>query len=125
VRREAIRLTAGVLNVHNIDMIWDEVEAEEKRLAEEEDAQNQLKLDQQQKMLEAPAVVPGTSPFGGSSGGKDTNGAAKNGKDAGSPVGGQKATTGPTAQGQSPAISRLQKGRPPNEGATGPRTKRQ
>jgi hypothetical protein len=110
VRREAIRLVAGVLGVHNIEMIWDEVEAEETRLAKEEDETRKMQMEQQQKALDAPTVIAGGPPSANGNGAKPP---------------GQKATTGPTAQGQSPQISRLQAGRPPNEGATGPRTHRQ
>lgn len=113
VRETAIRKAAEVLGIHNIEQVWDEIEAEEKRLAEIEDQELEMKHEQQERSLLAPIGGPPGSPNG--------NGASKNGDKPD----GQKATTGPQESGLSPDQMRLTKGRPPREGATGPRTRRQ
>lgn len=109
IRREAIRAAATVLNMQHIDLIWDEVEADEKRIAQEEDEMREQQM-QQQKVLAA----------GGPPG---ANGASKNGN--GGPPGGQRSTTGVTVQGKSPDLTRSEKLKPPREGATGPRSRRE
>jgi hypothetical protein len=115
VREIALRQTAQVLGVPNIEMIWDEIMAEEKRIADMEDAEAEMRQEQQQKSLDAPMVVAGGNGFGGAASGRDS----KNG------ASGQKATTGVNAPGRTPDDIRLTRGRPPREGATGPRSKRQ
>jgi hypothetical protein len=114
VREVAIRRTAEVLNVHDIEMIWEEIQEEEERIATLED--EQMEMQKQQQNMAAAAGV-GKPPVPG-------NGAApKNGN--GQRPEGQKATTGVNIPGISPDDMRLTRGRPPREGATGPRSKRQ
>jgi hypothetical protein len=124
VRLKAIRMVGEVLGVPDIDMIWDDIEKEEKRLATEEDAKNAASLQAQQAgaVARANGLANG---FGNGFGGNSNGGAAPAVPADKSNQNGQKATTGPVEQGASPDITRLQKGRPPRENATGPRTSRQ
>lgn len=120
VRAKATRKVADVLGVSDIEQIWPDIEKEEARIAKEQDEAKQLARDAQQKALDAPAVAVVAN-------GNGNNGPNKNpgGNSPVAPENGQKATTGPQEQGQSPQLSRVARGRPPNEGPTGPRSKRQ
>lgn len=121
VRAKAIRKTAEVLNISDISMIWDEIEAEEKRLADIEDQALKDAQDAKKAAADATLLIAKNGGVPPPKNGNNGNGGAP-------PVpvpAGQKTTTGPQESGVSPDLMRLKAGRPPREGATGPRSKRQ
>ena len=122
VREIAIRHVAGVLGVSNIDMLWQDVLDEEKRIQAEQDAAAKAKADAAKRAAEQPP--PGVAPPGGNMPGNVVLQPPSSNGNGNNPVG-QKATTGVNLVGISPTDKRLVSGRAPREGATGPRTRRQ
>lgn len=108
VRERSIRAVGSVLGIPDLEILWDDIVTDEARIAKEQDAakaQQQASADARAKALADGTLNPNQP---------DNN-----------LNGGQKAGPGPKEQGASPEITRLSKGRPPAEGATGPRSKRQ
>lgn len=128
VRRLAIVGGMNALGIPDADQNMDEILAEEKRLADQKEAEQKMRLDQQQKALDAPIAPPGGNtgpPQGGMSGpaGGSSNGNGSGGNSNGQRAGG--AGAGGSDTGTSPNITRLARGRPPAEPPTGPRTRRE
>lgn len=125
VRRLAIVGGMNALGIPDADQNMEEILAEEKRLADLKEQEQKMRLDQQQKALDAPVGVAG-GPQGGMNppAGGSSNGSGANGNNGGQKAGGAGAGGG-SDQGASPNITRLARGRPPAEPPTGPRTRRQ
>ena len=125
VREVAIKRAAEVLNISEIDLIWDEIVEEEQRLAEIEDEQREMQMQAQQVM--AQGGPPGLNGAGKKANGSRISGDQRPsaGQNDGSGEGGQKAGGQTNIPGSSPDLMRLTRGRPPREGATGPRSRRQ
>jgi hypothetical protein len=111
VRRLAIMGAMNALNVPNAAQMVDAIEAEEKRIADDKEAERKVRLDQQQRNVNAPQGGAGALT-GGSSNGNNGDG------------NGQRAGGGPMPSALGPNLTRLRAGRPPAEAPTGPRTRR-
>lgn len=118
VKLLAIRGGMTVLQIPGLEANMKEIETEEERLFQEKQAQLKLQQDAAQKALNAPTPVPGQLPphLGGPPVGPAAN---SNGNGNG-----QKAGGGPQPDAFSPGLRRLVGGRPPADGPTGPRTRR-